>query len=114
MIKKARGIISGRITQGTSIEGDIVKEPVWYNKPWSWYLNSDSINFFQQSMEVCESSVVYLEEHLNEVGGAFLPKGHWCSWQSYPLEEVVFDWRAGLSTLPIKYESHQDAAAETT
>ncbi len=105
-IKKARAIIKANI-QGLSIEGDIVKEPRPYNKPWSWHLDPSSINFFERGTEVCDASVVHIEEHLDEVGGAFLPGAHWCPWRSRVIEEVVFDPDGGMSTLPVVYDANE-------
>jgi hypothetical protein len=33
-------------------------------------------------MEVCDASMTYVEDHLDEVGGAFLPGAQWCPWDS--------------------------------
>lgn len=102
-VKKARAILSRSITTGTSIRGVIVKQPKPYNKPWSWHLDPASIEFFGEAMEVCEASIVQVEAHLNEVGGAFLPHNRWCPWRSGLVEEVVFDSAAGMTGLPIEY-----------
>ncbi|MBQ8103493.1 MAG: calmodulin [Afipia sp.] len=102
-IKKARAILSRRITESTSIRGVIVKTPKPYNRPWSWHLDPASIEFFGQAMEVCEASIVQVEKHLDEVGGAFLPHNNWCPWRSSLVEEVVFDSGAGMVGLPIEY-----------
>jgi hypothetical protein len=104
LVKHARAIVAGRITKGTSVEGDIIKELRPYNKPWSWHLDPATINFFERATEVCDASIVYVEEHLDEVGGAFLPRSHWCPWGSRLIEEVAFDRDAGMVTLPLVYE----------
>lgn len=41
-------------------------------------------------MEVCDAAIGYVEEHLAEVGEAFLPGGRWCPWGSALIEEVQF------------------------
>jgi hypothetical protein len=40
------------------------------------------------SIEVCDAATTYVEEHLDEVGGAFLPGRRWCPWSSRVLEEI--------------------------
>lgn len=37
---------------------------------------------FEMQIEVCDANVTYVEEHLDEVGGGFLPKSFWCPWSS--------------------------------
>jgi len=98
LVKQARAIAQGNETVRVHVIGKIVKEPRTYNKPWSWHLDPGSIEFFENSTEVCDSSVLFVEEHLAEVGGDFLPHGVWCPWKSRVIEEVFPD-RDGLSTL---------------
>ena len=40
-------------------------------------------------IEVCDASVVYVEEHLDEAGGEFLPNYLWCRWGSRILKELT-------------------------
>jgi hypothetical protein len=40
------------------------------------------------SIEVCDAATSYVEEHLAEVGGAFLPGRRWCPWSSRVIAEV--------------------------
>ncbi len=58
--------------------GRIVKRRAPYNARWSYHLAPDTINFFHYAVEVCDATIPYAEEHVDEVGGAFLPGGHWC------------------------------------
>ena len=60
--------------------GKIVKDPTEYNSEWSYQLDSTSIEFFEIAIEVCDASIHYVEEYLDEVGGAFLPANIWCPW----------------------------------
>jgi hypothetical protein len=46
------------------------------------------ISFFEMSIEVCDAATGYVEQHLAEVGGAFLPGWRWCPWSSRVMEEV--------------------------
>jgi hypothetical protein len=89
-IQQARDILHGKETRTTHIAGTIVKEPVPYNPPWSYHLAPESIQFFETSIEVCDASIQYVEEHLNEVGGTVLPGNHWCPWGSRLLEESTW------------------------
>ena len=91
LIKRARSIVNGFELEAVSVRGRVVKEPRRYNRPWSWHLDPSSIDFFRHAPEVCDASVVHLEEHLDEVGGAYLPKSIWCPWKSRVIEEIEFD-----------------------
>ncbi|GAM21593.1 hypothetical protein SAMD00019534_047680 [Acytostelium subglobosum LB1] len=87
-IAHARGLISGAVTDAPHINGIIVKQPAWYNPFWSFYLDSNTISFFDAAMEVCDAGINYTEEHLAEVGGALLPGNRWCPWHSRVVREV--------------------------
>ncbi|SMF48894.1 hypothetical protein [Pseudobacteriovorax antillogorgiicola] len=69
--------------------GKIVSEPIEYNKPWSFYLKSDTIEFSFAAVEVCDATISYVESNLSEVGGHFLPDGWWCPWDSQLIQEVL-------------------------
>ena len=85
-IAEARALASG---QGSKhVTGLVVAEAVPYNKPWSFHLDPTSISFAEMSIEVCDAATTYVEEHLAEVGGAFLPDRRWCPWSSRVIEEV--------------------------
>ncbi len=60
------------------VTGLVVAEAAPYNAPWSFHLDPASITFAEMSIEVCDAATSYVEEHLAEVGGAFLPGGRWC------------------------------------
>ncbi|NRQ34486.1 calmodulin-binding protein [Nonomuraea sp. NN258] len=87
-IAHARRILSGEERDRIHVHGRIIKRPVPYNPGWSYHLNPDTIGFFEVAIEVCDSSMQYLEDHLDEAGGAFLPGGHWCPWSSRLVDEV--------------------------
>jgi len=87
-IQKARDLLSGRAGSGRHIGGLIVKEPVCYNAPWSYYLDPQSIEFFDNAIEVCDGAMGYIESHLDEVGGSLLPGNRWCSWGSRLVREI--------------------------
>ena len=87
-IKEARDILAGKEKRKVHVSGLIVKEQSPYNLPWHYYLKPDSVSFFQKSIEVCDSAIRYVEEHLGEAGGAFLPGNRWCPWASQLVREV--------------------------
>ena len=70
------------------VTGLVVAEAVPYNTPWSFHLDPASISFAEMSIEVCDAATTYVEQHLAEVGGAFLPGRRWCPWSSRVIAEV--------------------------
>jgi hypothetical protein len=64
-IAHARRILAGEETQRIHIHGRIIKRPVPYNPGWSFHLDPDTIDFFDVAIEVCDSSMQYLEDHLS-------------------------------------------------
>jgi len=89
-VDHARRILSGEEQSRVHVQGTIVKETAEYNPDWSFHLAPDSIDFFEIAIEVCDSAIQYVEEHLDEVGGATLPGLHWCPWSSRLVDEIEF------------------------
>ncbi|HEY8201029.1 MAG TPA: calmodulin [Actinomycetota bacterium] len=89
-IEEARDILSGKQTERTHVTGIIVKKPAPYNPDWSFHIDPASTSFFAVSIEVCDAAIRYVEEHLDEVGGAFLPGSRWCPWGSRLLRETCW------------------------
>lgn len=89
-IQEARDILSGKQKGKVHVAGTVVTKPAPYNRPWTYHLNPDSISFFQISVEACDAAIKYVEEHLAEVGGAFLPGNRWCPWASRLVKEVSY------------------------
>lgn len=87
-VKQARDILSGKETEQVHVHGRIVKRTAPYNPKFSFYLDPPTINFFQMAIEVCDANMVYVEDHLDEACGAFLPGCHWCPWDSRLTREV--------------------------
>ncbi|GAA3102764.1 acid shock protein [Nonomuraea salmonea] len=87
-IAHARRILSGAETSRVHVLGRIHKYPASYNRPWSYHLDPGTIGFFEVAIEVCDSTITYLEDHLDEAGGAFLPGAFWCPWSSRLVDEV--------------------------
>lgn len=89
-IQEARDIIHGVQTEKVRVMGTIIKAPAFYNPHWSYHLDPASIEFFEVAVEVCDAHPLYVEEHLEEVCGAFLPGCVWCPCASVVIGEVHF------------------------
>ena len=87
-IAHARKILSGEEKNRIHVHGRILKRPVPYNPGWSFHLDPITIDFFEVAIEVCDASMQYVEDHLDEACGAFLPGCHWCPWSSRLVDEV--------------------------
>lgn len=87
-IRHARDLLAGATDERPHVHGRIVKRSVAYNARWSYHLQPETINFFDVAIEVCDASMTYVEDHLDEAGGAFLPGGHWCPWSSRLTREL--------------------------
>ncbi|KFE62618.1 hypothetical protein [Hyalangium minutum] len=88
-IQQARDILSGKETMAVHVMGRIVKRQAPYNPRWSYHLDPATIAFFPMAIEVCDANMGYVEEHLDEACGAFLPGCHWCPWDSKLVREVT-------------------------
>jgi hypothetical protein len=88
-IQQARNILNGtQKYDETHVVGRIIKRPASYNPKWSYQLDPASISFFNVAIEVCDAPIRYVEDHLDEAGGAFLPGGLWCPWNSRLVKEI--------------------------
>ncbi|MEZ2218451.1 calmodulin [Rhizobium sp. RCC_161_2] len=88
-IDHALKILSGEEQSQVHVHGRIIKRSQPYNPRFSFYLDPATINFFDMAIEVCDANMVYVEDHLDEAGGAFLPGNHWCPWDSRLTREVT-------------------------
>jgi len=88
LIVHARRVLSGEKSIRTHVQGKIAVEPVPYNPEWRYHLKPDSISFFEASIERCDADMQYVQDHLDEVGGSFLPRFHWCPWNSRLVEKL--------------------------
>jgi hypothetical protein len=89
-IDQALRIISGEETSRIHVHGRIVKRTAPYNPHFNFYMDPSTIDFFDMAIEVCDATMNYVEEHLDEACGAFLPGCHWCPWDSRVVREVTF------------------------
>jgi hypothetical protein len=87
-IAEARRILSGDEEMSVHVMGRIRKIPAPYNPGWSFHLDPDTITFFTMAIEVCDASIGYVEDHLDEACGAFLPGCFWCPWSSKLTREI--------------------------
>ena len=87
-ILEARRILADHSASKVHVLGTIVQSRARYNPAWSFHLEPESISFFELAAEVCDANVTYVEKHLSEVGGAFLPGDAWCPWSSRLNAEV--------------------------
>lgn len=87
-IAHARKILSGEEKNEVHVHGRIIKQRRDYNPRFSFHLDPTTVRFFSMAIEVCDANMVYVEDHLDEAGGAFLPGNHWCPWDSRLSREV--------------------------
>ncbi|MEV6428442.1 calmodulin [Nocardia sp. NPDC051463] len=88
-ISEARRILSGEETMSVHVMGRIRKMPAQYNPGWNFHLDPDTITFFTMAIEVCDASINYVDDHLDEACGAFLPGCFWCPWSSKLTREIA-------------------------
>jgi hypothetical protein len=88
-IEHARRILRGEETMAVHVMGKIRRRAAPWNDPWRFVLVPRTIEFFELAIEVCDASISYVEEHLAEAGGAFLPGRVWCPWGSRVIAEVT-------------------------
>jgi hypothetical protein len=88
-IAESRAIIADSLLPKRHVMGAVIPSRAVYNPSWSFHLAPNSISFFENAIEVCDANVTYIESHLDEVGGAFLPKSHWCPWNSWLKREIA-------------------------
>lgn len=67
--------------------GKVIPAKAWYNYNWSYHLDPNSVDFFENAIEVCDASMQYLEDNLESICGSFLPQCSWCPWGSRLLFE---------------------------
>ncbi|KAI8647539.1 hypothetical protein BD408DRAFT_408106 [Parasitella parasitica] len=88
LIAHARRILSGEELDRIHVHGRIIKRPVPYNPRYSYHFEPETVNFFTHAIEICDADVRYVEDHLDEACGAFLPGCHFCPWSSRLTREI--------------------------
>lgn len=87
-IEHARELVAGSTTDQPHVIGRIVKRTAPYNPRWSYHVQPETVHFFDSAIEVCDATIPYVEDHLDEAGGAFLPGLVWCDWSSRLVREI--------------------------
>jgi len=59
-----------------------------YNDQWPFHVIPDTITFPFSTTEVCDASPEEIVDHLDAIGGAFLPNNEWCPWTMRVTREV--------------------------
>ena len=87
-IEKGEGL--GDVVGGWQIiSGTIAKTTADWNPDWSFHLIPETVFFDEFFIEVCDATVVFVEENLDIAGGAFLPGLQWCPWGTRVLRELL-------------------------
>ncbi|MET9952250.1 calmodulin-binding protein [Streptomyces sp. NPDC006339] len=88
-IAHARALVNGETTERPHLVGRIAKSQAAYNPRWSFHFRPETVDFFDVAIEVCDATLPYVEDHLDEAGGAFLPGLVYCPWTSRLTREVT-------------------------
>jgi hypothetical protein len=88
LIQKALDILSGKEAKAVHVAGRIAKKKASYNSNWSYYLDPGTISFFELVGETYNADIQYVEDHLSEACGAFLPGCYWTPATSKLTREV--------------------------
>ena len=90
-IQEARNILA----TGTRkiVAGTIIKQPVYYNSPWSYHLDPKSIGFTDFAIELCDASIRYIENNRE------IAYPHWCPWLSRLDKEIPAPAKPGTANL---------------
>ncbi|MFF5975112.1 calmodulin-binding protein [Streptomyces sp. NPDC012769] len=88
-IAHARALVNGETTDRPHLVGRIAKSQASYNPRWSFHFRPETVDFFDVAIEVCDATIPYVEDHLDEAGGAFLPGLVYCPWTSRLTREVT-------------------------
>ena len=90
-IQQARDIIATGARK--IISGTIIKQPVYYNAPWSYHLDPKSIGFVDFAVELCDAPIRLVEEDLDNA------YPDWCPWGSELLREIAPPAKPGAANL---------------
>ena len=90
-IQEARDILATGARK--MVVGTIIKQPVYYNSPWSYHLDPRSIGFAEFAIELCDASPRFLEENLD------IAYPDWCPWSSRLLKEIPPPAKPGAGNL---------------
>ncbi len=109
-IQQARTVLTEPESERPHVRGIVVKAPAYFNSPWSFHVDPATVGFFDASVEVCDASTSEVENHLMQVGEAFLPDSVWCPWSSSLLAEIPTPDAAATSLRIASAASDSEAA----
>ncbi|MEU1470963.1 calmodulin-binding protein [Streptomyces sp. NPDC005761] len=87
-IEHARDLLSGKTSEKPHVLTRVLKREAYHNPGWSYQNDPERTEFFDVAIEVCDATIPYVEDHLDEAGGAFLPGLYWCDWTSRLIREL--------------------------
>ncbi|QMU77020.1 calmodulin-binding protein [Streptacidiphilus sp. PB12-B1b] len=87
-IRHARELVRGETSDEPHLIGRIIKRRAEYNGRWDFQLDPETVSFYNYAIEVCDATIPYVNDHLDEAGGPFLPGLYWCPWTSRLIKEV--------------------------
>ncbi|HET7713173.1 MAG TPA: Ig-like domain-containing protein [Patescibacteria group bacterium] len=90
-IQEARNLLAGGNKR--IVSGIIIKQPAYYNSPWTFHLDSKSITFPEVAIELCDASIRYIEDFRDEAYST------WCPWNSRLLREIPIPQKPGSGNL---------------
>lgn len=90
-IQEARNIIATGARK--IVAGTLIKQPVYYNSPWSYHLDPKSIGFVDFAVELCDANMNYLEANLDTAWS------DWCPWSSRLVKEIPPPQKPGTENL---------------
>ncbi|WP_433571253.1 calmodulin [Streptomyces sp. CA-251247] len=88
LIKHARALLAGTASHEGHVGGRIVHKKADYNPAFSFHLDPSTIYFFDTEIEVRDAEPEYVEDHIDDAGGAFLPGKQWAPWASRIIREI--------------------------
>ncbi len=91
-IAEARELI--RAGKSKIVNGIIVTSPASYNPPWKFHYEPSSVRLADFTIDSCDATATYVEDHLQDAGKNFLPGNRWCPWHTRLIREV------GATTTP--------------
>ena len=66
-----------------------------HNAPYHWHLDPQDISMVEVAIELCDASLTYVEENVDEFVGTV---GRYCPWQARLVELRDYTGRAGRQT----------------
>ncbi|MBR0695073.1 calmodulin [Bradyrhizobium lablabi] len=88
LIDEAIAIIRMPKDRRPHVSGIIDTSTAPYNRRWAFHYRPQTISFPEVSAEVCDAETSYVQEHLKDVGGHFLPGNRWCPWNQQVVREI--------------------------